>query len=181
MRFLRRIVLTFAALVFLFEAWLWDLLISYWRWLASRLPVERLRSLLVHQVEKLPPYGALLLFALPGISILPFKIGGLWLMARGYFILGGATFLAAKIVGMAFAAFLFELTRPKLMTLAWFAKFYAWVMRARDWAHALTDPYTKTIKAEIRRLHALVATRRNGLLRTAARMRDRIRRNRSAS
>ena len=40
-----------------------------------------------------------------------------WLLAHGYFILGGGIFLLAKVVGVAIAAFLFRICEPKLMLI----------------------------------------------------------------
>lgn len=184
MRIIRHTILFLAALAFLFEAWLWDKLIGFWRWLTARLPVDSIRAALVTGISKLPPYAALLLFVIPPVTILPFKIAALWLIAHGHIVFGAAAFLLAKVAGMAAAAFLFELTRPKLMTLGWFARLYDLVMRGRDWAHKLADPYIKPIKAETARLKsglkAALAGRRAGILAKIARIRERIRRRRSA-
>ncbi len=180
MRILRHFLLTIAAIVFLFEAWLWDILTAFWLWLAGLLPVDRIKQAMETQVRRLPPYAALALFIIPALVVLPFKFFGLWLIARGSIILGGATFFAAKISSMGIAAFLFELTRPKLLTLAWFLRLYNLVIRARDWAHALADPYIQPIKAELKRLKVALAGKRAGLLRIAARLRARIKHRHSA-
>lgn len=179
MRLLRRALLTLAALVFLFEAWLWDVLTSFWRWLAAHLPIDRLKRTVETAISQLPPYAALALFLIPGLIVFPFKLAGLWLIARGSLFLGAATFFAAKIVSMGLAAFLFELTRPKLLSLAWFARLYTMILRGRDWAHMLVDPYLQPVKIELQKLKLRLASKRAGLLRIAQRIRSRINHRRS--
>lgn len=182
MRIFRHIILSIAALIFLFEAWLWDILTALWRRLAAVPVFRRLAAELTAIAEKLPPYGALGLFIIPVLVIFPFKVGALWLIARGHFIFGGFIFLLAKAVGMGAAAFLFEQTRPKLMTLTWFASLYAWVMQARQWAHRLADPYILPIKQAIKRykerLQRLFISEKSGLMALLFRVRQRIKRRR---
>lgn len=180
MRILRRYLLFALAIVFLVETWIWDKFVAGWRWLAAHVPFEALKAAIARGVEKLPPYAALVLFAIPGLVVLPFKIAGLWLIGQGHLILGGGVFLAAKIAGVGVAAFLFELTRAKLMTLNWFARLYTTVMDWRDWAHRLVDPYTSEIRAQARalklRILAATAGERSRLSKTIVRLRERIRR-----
>ena len=44
------------------------------------------------------------------------------------------------------AAFVFDVTRPKLLQMAWFQKLYDWVMAMRAKAHAIVDPIKLRIK-----------------------------------
>lgn len=182
MRFLRRSFLFFLAVLFLVEAWIWDYFAAAGRWLAARIPFATLKAAIARGVSYLPPYAALVLFAIPGLIVLPFKIGGLWLIARGHIIAGGFVFMAAKVAGVGVAAFLFELTRDKLMTLGWFARLYATVLVWRDWAHRLIDPFKAAMKARMRVLKArilrLAAGDGGGLAKTVMRLRERIRRGR---
>ena len=180
MRYLRRTLLFTLAALFLIETWLWDSFAAAGRWIAAHIPFAELKAAVERAIEKLPPQAALVLFAIPGLVVLPFKIGGLWLIAHGHIILGGGVFLAAKVAGVGVAAFLFELTREKLMTMRWFARVYAIVMSWREWAHGLVDPYMKEIKAQARalKLHILrlTAGQRGRLSKTISRLRERIRR-----
>src|SRR6185503_4162313 len=48
--------------------------------------------------------------------------------------------LFAKLAGLGVTAFIFEVTRPKLMQMTWFARLYGIVMRGLAWAHAMVDP-----------------------------------------
>ena len=182
MKALRRILLTLLALVFLVEAWIWDKFSAAAHALADIIPFQDIKTAVARFVSRLPPYVALALFVIPALVVLPFKIAGLWLIAHGHFITGGAVFLAAKVAGVGVAAFLFELTRDKLMTLAWFARFYAIVMGWRDWAHKLVDPYKAEIKARMRELKARIlhagADDHSGFGRMVWKLRERIRRSR---
>ena len=63
--------------------------------------------------------------------LLPIKIGALWLLANGHAVMGCQLIIAAKLVGTALVARIFTLTRPQLMTLAWFAFIYNTIMRWR--------------------------------------------------
>jgi hypothetical protein len=89
-------------------------------------------------IRRLPPWAALLLFALPSIALLPVKIAALWLVAQGHEIVGFAVIVAAKLVGTAVVARLFALTQPALLRLRWFARFYRWLIPWKDaWIAAI--------------------------------------------
>jgi hypothetical protein len=120
MRFLRGAVSALLALVILFEEWGWEPLQRALAQLA-RLP---LIGWLEDRIQALPPYAALAVFALPALALLPVKLLALSWIAGGHLMAGAAVVVAAKIVGTALVARLFVLTRPSLMTLAWFAKAY---------------------------------------------------------
>jgi len=116
-----------AALLMFIEEVLWETLK---RVMAAfgRLP---LIQAIEARIVRLPPYGAAAVFLGPGALLLPVKISALWLLANGHAVLGCQVIIAAKLVGTALVARIFTLTRPQLMTLAWFAKIYTTVMRWR--------------------------------------------------
>lgn len=182
MKLLRRGLLFVLALVFLLEAWIWDTFAAGWRWLGKHVPFQAARAALERGIRRLPPYAALVMFAVPGLVVLPFKVAGLWLIAQGHIVLGAGVFFAAKVAGVGVLAFVFELIRDKLMTLGWFSRIYGAVMRWRDWAHRLVDPYTRELKAQLASLRArirgAVAAERSRLTKTILRLRQRIRRSR---
>jgi hypothetical protein len=60
----------------------------------------------------------------------------------------------AKLVGVAITAFVFEVTKPKLLRMAWFRWLYEHVMAWLDWAHRLVDPTKHRIRRLIRVLRA---------------------------
>jgi hypothetical protein len=120
------------ALLILLEEWGWqplaDLLgrLSRWR------PWARVET----AVARLPPYAALVVFALPSVLLLPLKFLALFLIAKGQLILAGLLFAAAKVGATALVARLFMLTRPALMQIGWFAWGYD---RFVPWKDALEE------------------------------------------
>ena len=58
---------------------------------------------------------------------------GNWLGAIGVLLL-------AKLLGLGVTAFIFDVTRDKLLQMAWFGRMFDWFMWARDWAHEQTEP-----------------------------------------
>jgi hypothetical protein len=132
LRFLKSIVVFCVASVILFEEWLWDPLKRVME-AFSRLPLIRQ---LANAIASLPPRTAVFVYLAPMIVLLPFKIIGLWLIARHHGLLGLVTFLSAKIVGTALFAWLFGLTKSSLMQIAWFAQVYRIVQQISTTAHA---------------------------------------------
>jgi len=124
-------LLLLAALFFLVEGALWRLAGSY-AWL-GRLPVLRR---LEQAIVALPPFGALVTFALPAIALAPIKLLALYWMAGGHPTLGIGTIVAAKVAGTALVARLYQLTRAALVTIAWFAWCEARLLDLRAAAYA---------------------------------------------
>ena len=123
-RLLRGVVGLVLALILLFEEWGWRPLAE----LLALLARFRLWARVEGWIAGLPPYGALLAFALPTTILLPVKLGALYLLAQGK-VLAAAAFLAlAKVASTALVARIFMLCKPALMQLAWFARLYNWLM-----------------------------------------------------
>lgn len=137
------------AVIFLVEAWLWDHLKPIVRWIVERIAWRELRDWIVSRIERLPPYATLLVFLIPVVLLFPIKLLGLWLLAQGSWLGAMATLGLAKIVSMGVTAFIFEVTRPKLLQLAWFRWVYEHVLTWLAWAHALVDPYKAKIIASL--------------------------------
>ena len=159
------------AILFLIEAWLWRRLELVVERLVAALPFAAFKRWLTGMLEKLPPYGALFLFVIPGILLMPFKFAALWLLARGQIVLGGLVFIAAKLVGTGVVAFLFHVCHDKLMSIGWFATLYETVMRVKRWAEALVAPYKRKLRAYarlIRRRNPTLFARRVAYLRRRA-------------
>jgi hypothetical protein len=56
-----------------------------------------------------------------------------------------ATILFAKLLGVGVAAFVFDVTRPKLLEMSWFETLYEFVMALRAKATALVEPFKQKI------------------------------------
>ncbi|HKX28156.1 MAG TPA: hypothetical protein VJ302_10710 [Blastocatellia bacterium] len=110
-----------AAIIVLFEEWLWDDLQRLAAAIGHLPLLRRIESL----IAGLPPYVALTLFAAPSLLLIPLKLAALYLIAHGQPVLGCLTVVAAKIVGTALVARIFVLTQPNLLRIAWFAWLYA--------------------------------------------------------
>jgi len=141
-----------AAAVFLIEEFIWDWTAAF----MARLGAVRI----VHAVEKhiasLPPRWAFLAFILPSAIFLPAKLIGLGAIASGHWLIGSGVFVFAKVAGFALFSRIFNITRPALMQLAWFARFYAWIMYYRNRIHAFLDSWVayQRIKQRIRNIYA---------------------------
>src|SRR5262245_24194282 len=167
-----RPLLVLLALAFLFEAWLWGHLAPIVGWIVDRIGWRDLRAKLAAGIARLPPHPTLLVFLVPILLLLPVKFIGLWLLARGSWLGAMATLALAKVVSMALTAFIFEVTRPKLLDLPWFRWFYEHVLVWLAWAHGLIDP----IKARIKRWFRMFSPQRAGrTLRLLRRIRRRMR------
>ena len=148
----------FLALIFLFEAWLWDRLAPVVARAVAWIPLEALKRRLAAWIEGLPPAATLVVFIVPFILLLPLKFLEVWFFAHANWVGVIGTLIAAKLLGIGVTAFIFDLTRPKLLQLAWFRRFYGWVLWALERAHAVLDP----IKARIRRWFRMFAPKRAG-------------------
>ncbi len=171
------------AALFLIEAWLWDRLGHGLTQLAALIPFESFKHALAQLVARLPAPVVLLVFIIPLGMIEPFKFLGLWLIARHHILFGLLAFFAAKIAGLAVMAFLFEMTRAKLLTMPWFDRFFHWMLRVRAWANGVLEPYrlrirevVDPIKAQLREIFAGLGAH-GGLGRRLALLRSRARRN----
>lgn len=170
------------AALFLFEAWLWDRVGGLLKSLVALIPFESVKRALARGLDKLPPPVVLFVFLIPIAVIEPFKIVGLWLIAHHHIFFGILAFVAAKVLGVGVVAFLFDATREKLLSMAWFARFYAWVLKVRGLAHEVLEPYKVRIrealapfKQRLKEMLAAFATH-GGLGRKLALLRARARR-----
>src|SRR5882724_869365 len=127
-RFLRDIFTALVALVLLFEEWGWEPLSA----LFARLAHLPLWARVERWIAALPPMGAVAIFAVPALALLPVKLLALFVIGHGHVFMGVGVLLTAKVVGTAVLARLFSLTQPSLMRLAWFARWYPRWKRWKD-------------------------------------------------
>ena len=117
-----------AAVVLLLEDWFWDIGARLIGFIVSWPPIKAIEA----RIQALPPWGAMLLFMLPAILLFPVKILALMAIANGHAFAGVLVILAAKVGGAAAVARLYALTRPKLLELAWFARWHDKFMEVKD-------------------------------------------------
>jgi hypothetical protein len=127
-------------------------------WVVKRLPLRALKEKTASAISDLPPTWTLVVFVIPFILLLPLKFLEFWLLAKHEWLAAISVLVLAKLLGLGVTAFIFDLTRPKLLQLAWCRWLYEKVLGWLDWAHALVDP----IKQRIRRLLAIFAPQRAG-------------------
>jgi len=138
------------AIIFLIEAWLWDHREPIVARVVAIIPLARFKQWLTERIDALPPAMTLIVFAVPIIPLFPLKLMGLYLLTHEYWLSGVSTFLFAKLLGVGVTAFVFDVTRDKLMEMHWFERLYDLVMKLRAKAAELVDP----IKQRIRELIA---------------------------
>ena len=138
------------AIIFLIEAWLWDHLEPIVAGIVAVIPLRAVKQWLADRVDTLSPAMTLIVFIAPVIPLFPLKMVGLWLLAHQYWMSAVTTLLFAKFVGVGVTAFVFDVTRPKLLEMAWFEKLYEFVLALRAKCHALVEPVKVRILAILR-------------------------------
>src|ERR1700749_2204382 len=133
------------AIVFLIEAWLWDHLEPIVARFVSMLPMRAFKQWLADRVDALSPAMTLIVFAVPVIPLFPLKLIGLWLLAHEYWTSAIFTILFAKLLGVGVTAFVFDVTREKLLEMNWFDRIYRFIVALREKAKALVEPVKQRI------------------------------------
>jgi hypothetical protein len=133
------------AVIFLIEAWLWDHLEPVVAWVVAKIPLQSFKHWLAERVDTLSPAMTLIVFVVPVIPLFPLKLVGLWLLTHQYWLSAITTIIFAKLVGVGVTAFVFDVTRPKLLEMGWFERLYEFVIGLRARAAALVDPIKQRI------------------------------------
>src|ERR1700759_2597718 len=138
------------AIVFLIEAWLWDHLEPVVARFVSVIPMRAFKQWLAERVDALSPAMTLIVFIVPVVPLFPLKLVGLWLLAHEYWASAVFTILFAKFVGVGVTAFIFDVTRDKLLEMNWFEKLYDFIIERREKAKALVEPIKQRISSLLR-------------------------------
>jgi hypothetical protein len=138
------------AVIFLIEAWLWDHLEPIVARVVAWIPLREFKQWMAERVDTLSPAMTLIVFIVPVVPLFPLKLIGLWLLANEYWASAIAIIVFAKFVGVGVTAFIFDVTRPKLLEMEWFEKLYESILGLRAKAHALVDPIKRRILDMIR-------------------------------
>jgi hypothetical protein len=138
------------AVIFLIEAWLWDHLEPIVAAVVARIPLRAFKHWLAERVDTLSPAMTLIVFIVPVIPLFPLKLIGFWLLAHEYWLSAVFTILFAKFVGVGVTAFVFDVTRPKLLEMGWFERLYEFVLTLRAKANELVDPIKQRIREAMR-------------------------------
>jgi hypothetical protein len=135
----------FLAIIFLIEAWLWDHLEPIVAAIVAAIPLRAFKQWFTERVGTLSPAMTLIVFIVPVILLIPLKMISLWLLMHEYWMGAVTTIVFAKLLGVGVTAFVFDVTRPKLLEIAWFERLYEWVLALRAKCNELVDP----VKAKI--------------------------------
>jgi hypothetical protein len=174
-RRLSKLLWVLIALAFLLEAWLWDHLRPVVAAIVNVVPWGRLKAQLARWVDRLPPWASVIVFVIPLIVLLPLKFIEVWFFVHKDWIGVVVTLILAKLLGLGVTAFVFDVTRSKLLQLGWFRALYEHVIAWRVWAHALVDPLRQRARIYLRylrrRLRFLRSQRTGRLFRRMAALR----------
>ncbi|HET7888018.1 MAG TPA: hypothetical protein VFL62_17480 [Bradyrhizobium sp.] len=138
------------AVIFLIEAWLWDHLEPIVAWFVAKIPLQAFKHWLAERVDTLSPAMTLIVFAVPVIPLFPLKLIGFWLLTHEYWLSAVTTIIFAKLLGVGVTAFVFDVTRPKLLEMGWFERLYEFILSVRAKAKALVDPIKRRILETLR-------------------------------
>ena len=128
------------AVIFLIEAWLWDHLEPIVERIVARIPFRAFKQWLAERVDTLSPAMTLIVFAVPVI----------WLLAHEYWLAAAVVIVLGKFVGVGVTAFIFDVTRVKLLEMGWFRKIYHFILVLRAKAAALVNPIKQRIREILR-------------------------------
>lgn len=138
------------AIIFLIEAWLWDHLEPVVEKIVAWIPLREFKHWLSERIDALSPAMTLIVFAVPVVPLFPLKLFGLWLLAHEYWLAAIFTIVFGKFAGLGITAFIFDVTREKLMEMRWFAVLYDLIMMLRAKAKALVAPIKQRIREILR-------------------------------
>ena len=138
------------AIIFLIEAWLWDHLEPIVERIVALIPLRAFKQWLSERVDALSPAMTLIVFAVPVIPLFPLKLVGLWLLANEYWLSAIIVMVLGKFLGLGVTAFIFDVTRAKLLQMAWFKKTYEFIMAMRAKAAELVQPIKQRIRDILR-------------------------------
>ncbi len=158
-RKLLRLLSVILALLFLLEAWLWDHLEPVVARVVNFVPWGRVKVRLRLLIDNLPPYAALTIFIIPIIVVLlPLKFLEVYVIATQGWLGVILVLVFAKFLGVGVTAFVFDVTRGKLLQIGWFHRMYDWFIWVRAWSREITEP----VRARVRRLKWLLKPQRAG-------------------
>ena len=89
------------------------------------------RQSLRHFIERLGPYQALTVLAVPVCVVEPLKLAAVAVVGEGHWTTGAAMIAVAYAGSLLLVERLFLLVKPNLLGLRWFARLLAWVIVRR--------------------------------------------------
>jgi hypothetical protein len=99
------------------------------------LPQPRPRGWLAnarHRIEGLGPYPSLAVLLIPVCIVEPLKLVAVAVAGDGHWITGTVMIVIAYAASLLVVERLFMVVKPKLLTLPWFARLWAWFAACRE-------------------------------------------------
>lgn len=132
-RILAPFVMVAAVLYFLVDA----IFLSFIRPISRALARLGLFNKLTRVIESLGPYTTLALFVVPVAVLEPAKPIGLWLIAEGHYVHGVIVIAGAELLKITIVERIYHIGKPKLMTIAVFARVHDFATGWLDWFKAM--------------------------------------------
>jgi hypothetical protein len=88
----------------------------------------------------LGPYQSLLLLSIPTGLVEPLKLIAVAVAGEGHWITGTVMIIVAYGFSLLFVERLFQIVKPKLLSLPWFARLWNWVLAVRGKVVGLFRP-----------------------------------------
>jgi hypothetical protein len=79
------------------------------------------KALLTNVLLRLGPYQSLLLLSVPFVIVEPLKVGALFIIGGGHWLIGSGILVSAYAASILVVERLFKILKPKLMRISWFA------------------------------------------------------------
>ena len=146
---MKKILLSFLAVILIIEEWLWDALTAFGHSLVRRLNLVAFEQWL----SQTSPTLALVAFSIPIMIVTPLNLVAFGLLAHGLILQGILLELLAKLLGTVLIARVFALTKPQLLAFTFLRVIYITITGWLQWAHhkIIETPiyrWSKLFKAE---------------------------------
>lgn len=113
-----------------------ELLFPLFRPLIAALSRLRIFETLAVLIARTPPYGVLVLLAVPFVVIEPLKVVALYWIATGWFVRGVLLLIGSYVLSIFTVDRIYHTGRGQLMKIGWFARLMTWIGGLRDRAYA---------------------------------------------
>lgn len=127
------LVVVLAAIYFVIDA----LILAALRPLLKRILHLKIFRWIEQRIESLGPYSTLAVFLIPLILLEPAKPLGAYLIASEHFASGSLVLVLGEVLKLLIVERVFQIGRPKLMTIKWFAWTHDFVVGWLSWLQAL--------------------------------------------
>ena len=140
--------------------WIEESLWQWFKWLTAKIAIFNWVRKVEAAIRELSPYATVVVFFLPLLLLIPFKLLAVYWLTTGHWLASLAVIIAAKLVGTAIEARMFVVCKPKLLTIAWFRRLHDGLVsihhRLQAALHAL--PIYQAIRTQLLRLKTAART-----------------------